>query len=199
MQLLSVVCFLPCLSAILIACSLGMVANAEEKDPAVSIQLSRHEVRAGDAVKIWESYAIPAGYGVVSVQYEGEMLAFFHRNQKKNIYLDDTFGRTVVPGFIEGVPRAIAAPHGLPLRRRDDGCLVRSETLEVKVPGIYLLSARFTLRDRDGNSLKLASKNSTILFVAPGAEIASELANKRWKQLEEMSGHANGTSEDGLP
>ena len=183
------------LIAILVSCNYTWAA---EDDPKASIQLNRHEVRAGDQIRIHEAFAIPEGYSVIQVGYDAEMLAFFHRSQKKNLYLDDTFGRIVVTGFIEGVPRAIASPHGLSLKRRKDGRLERAETIKAKIPGIYLISARFTLRDRDGNTFKLTS-NSTILIVAPGQGSVSELVNKRWEALEQLSGHTNGISEDGLP
>ena len=177
----------------------GVYAWAADKEPVVSIQVNRHEVRAGQTVQVHESYSLPQGYSVISVGYRAEMLAFFHRGQKKNIYLDGTFGRIVTPGFIEGVERPLVSPHGISLTPKDDGKLGRSETIKPKVPGIYLISARLQLRNSDGTVVTLTSKNSTILLVAPGQAEVSELARKRWEDLEQLSRHASGVSEDGLP
>ncbi len=112
------------------------------------------------------------------ISHQVERIGIYHRRIGKFILWNGSMSPVEM---FDGLPRAEAGPHGIPMKEIGNGRFGKQYEFQVPDPGIYVLCTEWSLITRNMNERKptVRQGNPVLLLVEPAADYEQQVAKRK--------------------
>jgi len=148
--------------------------NCDAQDRSVRVAIAKCVANTSDKVQITESTELPTDHVVMTIARETKRIGLYHRGLERFILWN---GHLTKGEGNKSLPKAVMAPHGLVMKKFDNGRLGVQYEFNAPDPGVYIVNTTWTLRASTMNAPKLVERkgNPVLLFVEPAVDYDNQV------------------------